>query len=170
MLLTPSLHRTSPLCVAALCGPFMGQGACYAPLLGPRWWMSSLWACGNKLNPSIYLHMARPLHLHQPRGHSEHLPLPGCTWVELGGKWGAAMGGAPGALKRLLDNADVSVLPPNPTPSSPPLLPCHRPSAFVFLSRREEAKRKRRVCQAGCRIKAQSRTWLSALFDPYLRS
>lgn len=29
----------------------MGQGASYAPLLALCWWMGSLWACGNKLNP-----------------------------------------------------------------------------------------------------------------------
>lgn len=52
-----------PLLRVLLCGPFMGQGASYAPLLAPCWWMGSLWACGNKLNPSIYLHMARPIHL-----------------------------------------------------------------------------------------------------------
>lgn len=60
---SPLCYLGFPLWRILLCGPFMGQGASYAPVLVLCWWISSLWACGNKLNPSIYLHMARPIHL-----------------------------------------------------------------------------------------------------------
>lgn len=60
---SPLCYLGFPLWRILLCGPFMGQGASYAQVLVLCWWMSSLWACGNKLNPSIYLHMARPIHL-----------------------------------------------------------------------------------------------------------
>lgn len=32
----PFTTQDFPFCMAVLCGPFMGQGASYAPLLGPR--------------------------------------------------------------------------------------------------------------------------------------
>lgn len=60
---SPLCYLGFPLWRIVLCGPFMGQGASYAPVLVLCWWISSLWACGNKLDPSIHLHMARPIHL-----------------------------------------------------------------------------------------------------------
>lgn len=60
---SPLCYLGFPLWRILLCGPFMGQGPSYAPVLVLCWWISSLWACGNKLNPSIYFHMARPIHL-----------------------------------------------------------------------------------------------------------
>lgn len=55
------------------------------------------------------------------------------------------MGGAPGGLKRLLDNADVSVLPstpppPNPPPPPPPPSPPSFSFRFFFLGVRKPSR------------------------------
>lgn len=75
---------------------------------------------------------AESLHLPPYGKASTSPPAPGATvniclfQGALEWWWWGVMGGAPGGLKRQLDNADVSVLPSNPPPPPPP------PPSFSF--------------------------------------
>lgn len=84
---------------------------------------------------------------------------------------GAVMGGAPGGLKRLLDNADVSVLLSNPLPtpsSSSSSLASVPQLSFFFLGVRKPSRRGvfvRPAAVSRCRVALGTRLCLTPIED-----